>query len=161
MPGRQAEVAGHLHTHASGVDKVGQVSRVALKPQNEVSAQSEVCCSKLLDTPSGCPIAKSVPDEAVTAQIGTDMKGCAIDVNGKAAFRDCKIGDRDCWLAIRGSDWNLLLRMKSVLLEQAEKLQFQRRATPRRIGFQPGTRIVDVTELKRPLPLCHRERREE
>ena len=97
-------------------------------------------------------MAQPVPDEPIPAQALANVEGCTVDVDGQPLLGHREVGNRDGRLAGAGCDRHLLLRMEAVRLEQPQEGQFQRRADTSGVGFQPGTRIVDVSRLAGPMP---------
>jgi hypothetical protein len=86
---------------------------------------------------------------SVSPQVDTCVESRTVHVDGHAPFGYCKVGNTDRCAAILRGDWNLLLGMKSVLLEKTKKPEFEWGPDSCRISFEPGSGIVNVARLQR------------
>ena len=78
------------------------------------------------------------------------MHGGPVDVYCHATFWNREVSSGDGGLTRTHRNRHLLFRMEAVRLEEVEEFEFEGRTHSRRIGFEPGTRVVKIANPSRP-----------
>lgn len=84
-------------------------------------------------------------DKGVPARDMAQVHGCAVNVDGKPTLWNCEIRNRNGRRPVRDSDFDLLGRLKTVLFEQPQKLEFQGRPNSCGVRLKPRFGIMGVT----------------
>jgi hypothetical protein len=101
---------------------------------------------ELFHAPGRLAMTKTIAHGTISPQVGAHMHGGAVDINRQTAFRHGEVGNRDGRCTIAWRYRHLLRRMKPMHFEQTQKSELQRRTDTGRIGLQPWTRIVNVSD---------------
>ncbi|MEI8139312.1 MAG: hypothetical protein WCI03_05525 [bacterium] len=75
------------------------------------------------------------------------VNGGTINIDRQLALRDREVSNRNGGSPVRDTDFHLLGWLKTVLLKQAQELEFEWRSDTCGIGLKPRTWVMGIPQL--------------